>query len=91
MPCFYLTPKPDDFNKIPELQVCIAEALYDIESILSDPGGYPYKEIVKLRDQIVSNLERAWEISGGDEDQLAGTMMQISQVVAREFTREKSP
>jgi len=22
---FYLTPKQDDFNKIPELQVCIAE------------------------------------------------------------------
>ncbi len=27
MPCFYLTPKQDDFDKIPELQVCIAEAL----------------------------------------------------------------
>ncbi len=26
---FYLTPKQDDFNQIPELQVCIAEALYD--------------------------------------------------------------
>jgi hypothetical protein len=23
---FYLTPKQDDFNKIPEIQVCIAEA-----------------------------------------------------------------
>ena len=33
----YLTPKKDDYNQIPELQVCIAEALYDIESILSDP------------------------------------------------------
>jgi len=29
MPCFYLTPKQDDFNKIPEPQACIAEALYD--------------------------------------------------------------
>jgi len=85
MPCFYLTPKQDDFNQIPELQVSIAEALYDIESILSDPGGYPYKEIVKLRDQIVSNLEQAWEISGGDEDQLTSTLMQISQVVAKQF------
>ncbi len=28
MPCFYLTPKQDDFNQ--ELQVCIAEALYDV-------------------------------------------------------------
>ncbi len=80
---FYLTPKQDDSNQ--GLQVSIAEALYDIESILSDPGGYPYKEIVKLRDQIVSNLERAWEIAGGSEDQLTATMMQISQVVAREF------
>ena len=25
MPRFYLTPKQDDFNKIPELQICIAE------------------------------------------------------------------
>ncbi len=31
-----------------------------------------------VRDQIVSNLERAWEISGGDEDRLNGMMMQIS-------------
>ena len=23
---FYLTPQQDDFNKIPELQVCLAEA-----------------------------------------------------------------
>ncbi len=27
MPCFYLTPKQDDFNQ--GLQACIAEALYD--------------------------------------------------------------
>ncbi len=86
---FYLTPKQDDFNKIPELQVCIAEALYDIESILSDPGGYPYKEIVKLRDQIVSNLERAWEITGRSEDELMAVMMQISQVVAKQFKTGK--
>ncbi len=30
---FCLTPKQDDFNQIPELQVCIAEALYDKESV----------------------------------------------------------
>ena len=40
MPCFYLTPKQDDFNKIPELQVCIAETLYDVDSIVADPGAY---------------------------------------------------
>ncbi len=80
-------PKQDDFNQ--ELQVSIAEALYDIESILSDPGGYPYKEIVKLRDQIVSNLERAWEITGRSEDELTAVMMQISQVVAKQFKTGK--
>ncbi len=62
MPCFYLTPKQDDFNQ--ELQVCVAEALYDIESILSDPGALPKEEVRTLRDQIVFNLERAWEITG---------------------------
>ncbi len=31
IPCFY--PQQDDFDKIPELQVCIAEALYDVSSI----------------------------------------------------------
>ena len=89
MPHFYLTPKQDDFNKIPELQVCVAEALYDVESILSDPGALPKEEISILRDQIVSNLERAWEITGGTEDQLTGTMVQISQVVATQFRTEE--
>ncbi len=36
MPCFYLTPEQDDFNQ--ELQICIAEALYDVDSIMADPG-----------------------------------------------------
>ncbi len=70
MPCFYLQPKQDDANQTPELQVCIAEALYDIESILSDPGALLKEEIRTLRDQIASNLERAWELTGGSEDQL---------------------
>ncbi len=82
---FYLTPQQDDFNKIPELQVCIAEALYDVDSIVGDPGAYTKEELATLHSQIVSNLERAWEIADGSEDQLTGTMMQISQVVAREF------
>ncbi len=71
---FYLTPKQDDFNQ--ELQVCIAEALYDVDSIVVDPGAYTKEELATLHSQIVSNLERAWEITGGMEDQLAGTMMQ---------------
>ena len=85
MPCFYLNPKQNEFNQSPELQICIAEALYDIESILSNPGALPMKEIRILHDQIVSNLGRAWEATGGTEDQLTGTMVQISQVVAREL------
>ncbi len=40
---------------------------------------------------IVYNLERAWEITGGSEDQLIGTMMQISQVVAKELRTRKTP
>ncbi len=40
MPCFYLTPTQDEFDKIPELRVCIAEALYDAESIVADPEVY---------------------------------------------------
>ncbi len=86
---YYLTPKQDDFNQIPELQVCIAEALYDAEAVLSNPSAFRAKEIRTLRDQITSNLERAWEITGGTEDQLTGTMVQISQVVAKQFKIKK--
>ena len=60
-------------------------ALYDAEAILSNPRAFKAEEIRTLRDQITSNLERAWEITGGREDQLTGTMVQISQVVARGF------
>ena len=89
MPCFYLNPKQDSVNQTPELQVCIAEALYDIESILSNPGALTKKETRTLRDQIASNLERAWGLTDGTEDQLTGTMLQISQVVAREFKTQR--
>ncbi len=85
---YYLTPKQDDFNKIPELQVCIAEALYDAEAVLSNPSAFKAEEIRTLRDQITSNLERAWEITGGS-DQLTATMMKISQVVGWEFKMGK--
>ncbi len=40
MPCFYLKPAKDEFNEIPELQVSIAEALYDVDPIVADPGAY---------------------------------------------------
>ncbi len=44
---FYLTPKQDDFNQ--ELQVCIAEALYDVDSIVADPGAYTKEELAALQ------------------------------------------
>ncbi len=75
MPCFYLTPKQDDFNQIPELQVCIAEALYDAEAVLSNPSAFKAEEIRTLRDQITSNLEWAWEITGRSEDELTGVKL----------------
>ncbi len=50
MSCFYLNPKKDDFNNIPELQVCIAEALYDAEAVLSNPSAFKAEEIRTLRD-----------------------------------------
>ncbi len=74
---FYLTPKQDDFNEIPELQACIAEALYDVDSIVADPGACTKEELASLHSQIVSNLEQAWELLGGSEDQLLSTMMQV--------------
>ncbi len=86
---FYLTPEQDDFNKIPELQICIAEALYDVDSIVADPEAYTKEELASIHDQVMSNLEQAWELSGGSEDQLLSTMMQISQVVARQFNKQE--
>ncbi len=71
------------------LQVCIAEALYDAEAILSNPSAFKAEEIRTLRDQIVSNLERAWELTGGTEDELTGVMVQIAQVVAKQFSDKK--
>ncbi len=56
MPCFYLTPKQDDSNQ--ELQICIAEALYGVDSIVADPGAYTKEQLATLHNQIVSNLER---------------------------------
>ena len=73
MPCFYLTPKQDDSNQ--ELQVCIAETLYDVDSIVADPEAYTKEQLATLHSQIVSNLEWAWELSGGSEDQLLSTIV----------------
>ncbi len=87
LPCFYLNPKQDDSTQ--ELQVCIAEALYDVDSIVADPYAYTKDELASLHSQIVSNLKQTWELTGGSEDQLLSTMMQISQVVARQFNKQE--
>ncbi len=63
--------------------------MYDAEAILSNPSAFKAEEITTLRDQITSNLERAWEITGRSEDQLTGTIVQISDVVARGFRCEQ--
>ncbi len=87
MPYFYLTPKQDDSNQ--ELQICIAEALYDVDSIVADPGAYTKEELVTLHSQVLSNLEQEWEITGRSEDELTAVMVQISQVVARQFNKQE--
>ncbi len=69
---YYLTRKQDDYQ---ELQICIAEALYDVDSIVADPEAYTKEELVTLHSRIVLNLEWAWELTGGSEDQLLSTMM----------------
>ena len=50
---------------------------------MADPEAYTKEELASLHSQILSNLEQAWELLGGSEDQLTGMMMQISQVVAK--------
>ena len=52
---------------------------------MTDQGAYTKEELATLHSQIVSNLGQAWEITGGGEDQLPGTMIEISQVVANQF------
>ena len=37
---------------------------------------------------VISNLERAWEITGRSEDELTGVMLQISQAVEKQFKAE---
>ncbi len=54
-----------------------------------NPRAFKPEEIRVLRDQITSNLERAWEITGRSEDELTGVMVQISQVVAKQFKTGK--
>ena len=76
-------PNPDSEGEprdhIRELQICLAEALHDIESNLADATAFPEHELIRLRHQIVSNLESAWEVM----------MSQIGRVAAKR--REQNP
>ncbi len=68
MPCFYLKPKQDNSNQ--ELQTCIAEALYDVDSIVADPGAYTKEELATLHSQIVSNLDAIEaRVDWGEDDE----------------------
>ncbi len=70
MSCFYLTPKQDDFNKIPEIQACIAEALYDVDSIVADPGTGG-ASVIDLR--IVPTSDKKIPAQGGVDAQIKQT------------------
>jgi hypothetical protein len=54
---FYLTPKQDDFNKIPELQIRPAEALYDVDSIVADPETCTKEELATLHRRLDSSSD----------------------------------
>lgn len=48
MTCLYVTPKKNDFNKMPELQICLAEALYEVDSIVADPEVYTKEQLATV-------------------------------------------
>jgi hypothetical protein len=41
---FYLSVKNDALDRLPELRVLLAEALYDAESVMADPSVYSDEE-----------------------------------------------
>jgi len=57
----YLTPKQDDYNQIPELQVGIAEALYDVDSIVADPGAYTKEQLATVFIEIIPTSRKTAE------------------------------
>ncbi len=50
---------------------------------------YGDEERERLYEQVRTNLKQAFAIVGGSEDELASMMVQISQVVAKEFRKKK--
>ncbi|MDH3673365.1 MAG: hypothetical protein OES46_19770 [Gammaproteobacteria bacterium] len=80
--CFYLEPD----NETPELQLCLAEVLYDVSSIATDPEGHTKEERATLYDHIAANLERAWELSGGSEGELDSMALLVAEAASRQAT-----
>ncbi|MFQ5937393.1 MAG: hypothetical protein ACE5LB_13400 [Acidiferrobacterales bacterium] len=83
MCCFYLEPD----KETPELQVCLAEVLYDVSSIVTDPDAHSKEEVATLYDHIASNLERAWEITGGSEGELDSMALLVAEAASRQSTK----
>ncbi len=56
-------PQIRPLRQAPEGRGRIADTLYDAAAVLSKTSAFKAEDIRTLRDQIVSNLERAWGIT----------------------------
>ncbi len=56
-------PQIRPLRQAPEGRGRIADTLYDAAAVQSNPNAFKAEDVRALRDQIVSNLERAWEIT----------------------------
>ena len=56
---------------------------------MPNPGAYTKEELASLHSQIVSKLERAWELLGGSEDQLNADVASDFGGGARQMTMRK--
>lgn len=83
MCCFYL--EPDEETS--ELQVCLAEVLYDVSSLVADRDTHTKEELATLYGHISSNLERAWELTGGSEGELDSMALLVAEVASRQSTK----
>jgi hypothetical protein len=83
MCCFYVEPD----QQTSELQVCLAEVLYDVSSIVADRDHHTKQELATLYNHITSNLERAWEITGGSEGELDSMAFLVAETASRQSTK----
>lgn len=83
MCCFYL--EPDEETS--ELQVCLAEVLYDVSSIVTHRDVHTKEELATLYSHISSNLERAWELTGAPEGELDSMAYLVAEIASRQSTK----